>query len=447
MITETYNVPAANLDQLKDRVARLNRRATRLEGISAITLDIAPEANIVQLRVPCEIGNPDNIGGGGDPHKLVPVAHHRVTIVGEPVTEHGWTFVATLHHEGEGETLVATLPGEKIPTAYRWASNQCDHCGAARRRNATFLIRNDEDGGKLYQVGRNCLADFLPRWDRDPRNLARWAEVWGAFWVDVGGAEDPEWGGSFRAEWMLPLEDFLAATSLLMRDGGWLSRGAARDRGEVVATADRVMTYLRDPSEWAGTERERLGQPTDADKARAASVVEWAEESLLSDDESLSDYEHNLSVVVRLGFVRMRHVGLAASMIRAWQRATGASEDGKRPASAHVAEEGSRVRLHGVEVTFTMEMEDRGYGASLLVKMLHDGRNVLTWFASASTAWPQKGDIINLKGTVKRHGEYKGTAESQLTRVVWDLDGADPDRANVEGGRVDFDDLQEEAVL
>jgi hypothetical protein len=138
----------------------------------------------------------------------------------------------------------------------------------------------------------------------------------------------------------------------------------------------------------------------------------------------------------------MRHVGLAASMISAWQRAAGAETEARVASlpSAHIAEEGARVRLHGVQVLFTREMEDRGWGASLLVKMLHDGRNVLTWFASASAAWPEEGTTINLKATVKAHSTYKGAAETGLTRVVWCI--AEARGEEVEKGRVDFNDLE-----
>lgn len=454
----TVSIPSHNIAPLEERITRLNRRAARL-GMEPVVMTVDRE-------------NPERRERRDERTGIKSVAlYYPVTIVGSPIVESGWRFVATLHHEAPGATLVAALPGETIPVGYRWANNVCEHCGASRRRNATFLLRSERASldGQLIQVGRNCLRDFLPSASRDPESLARWAELWGAFFVDIRGVEEDDWAGLGRVDPMWALDDFLSVTSLIMRKEGWTSRGKAKENasleargdknvGSTVATADSVLHYMMPSSdEYTQQWLRDIGPVTEADKERAAKVIAWAEKALLTDDERLSDYEHNLSVVVRLGLVRLRHVGLAASMISAWQRATGAEQEARastRAPSSHIASVGARVRLHNVQVLFTKEMEDRGWGASLLVKMLHDGKNVLTWFASRSTAWPEEGAIIHLKATVKAHSTYKGSDETALTRVVWcgtsaaeAEDHGDGDRyaSTVGKGKVDWDDKEKGA--
>lgn len=409
-----YEIPLANLAVLEQRLAELNKRARRIK-----VAESAIETGEVFLKT---VRRVNSRGVEGEP---VEIQFIPVTLTGgEPVTLSGWAFVATLHHEAPGETLVALVPGEELPTAYRWASNACDHCGTSRRRNATFIVRNPE--GELKQVGSGCLSDYLPRDGRDPQILARYAQWLGAFQIAVGALSEDELPRQSREEQIWDLETWMNATALLVRKSGWVSRGTANQTGQR-ATAAEVIRYL-DPfndeaRDWAENE---IGPVADQDKEAATEAIEWAEEELLDDSPDLSDYLHNLSVVVRLGYVRARHHGLAASLLAAHgfavrkeiQRREREAKREDMKGSVHIAELKDRIRLHGVRVVFTKVMEDRGWGSSLMVKMEWNG-NALVWFSSGAGPDVQAGFIIDLKGTVKKHSDFQGVKETGLNRVVW----------------------------
>jgi hypothetical protein len=257
--------------------------------------------------------------------------------------------------------------------------------------------------------------------DRDPETMARWAELLGGFMGRIGSLDEEYNERGARREPAWSLREVLAATSVLMRREGWRSRSAAKERGGA-ATADLVETYL-----WGdGGDKEtrgwihKMGPVTEEDAERAQKVLDWAEEALVPERGEMSDYEHNLGVVSRLGIVRGKTLGIACSMIRAWQRAT-QTEELKRQ-EARVEQEwltqdvGARVELKGVKVVKAMEMENSGYGASCLVKMDHEGR-MLTWFASASTFWPKEGETLQIRATIKAKKEYRGAKETIVTRV------------------------------
>jgi len=62
---------------------------------------------------------------------------------------------------------------------------------------------------------------------------------------------------------------------------------------------------------------------------------------------------------------------------------------------------------------------DGQYGLSTLVKLVTDEGNLLSWFASGSVDEDVcVGDRVTVVGTIKRRSEYRGTRETQLTRVV-----------------------------
>jgi hypothetical protein len=420
----TYNVPLQNVDMLRSRVEELNKRVSRarIRGVAPVTM-AEGEPFTVEQKITLPSGRP-----GRRKVTFVPV-----TVTGEDITEAGWRFVATLHHEGEGTTLVAGVPGEVVPMAYRWANARCDHCNVQRRRNVTYIIRRDmletEGSEALIQVGRGCLADFLSRPSRDPHQLAKLAELMGWFSTVCDGCEHDDWGRRGEQSWSL--EEWLTATSLAMRCHGWTSRGVAKDYPGLTATSDIVFGYLTTDKPEDRRKDEFISKMdaarSEADEERALKVIEWADQTLVvvegDERHQLSDYEHNLSIVVRLGIVRRKHMGLAASLIRAWQRATGAEMEQrerkeKGPVSQHLAMKiGERSEAEGVTVLKTMEMEDRGFGASLLVKMRTAEGNNLTWFASRSAEWPKDGEVLNIKFTVKKFGEYNGVKETTVQRV------------------------------
>jgi hypothetical protein len=431
-----FEIPAGNLERFLSKFADLQKRARKLSIPE-------PDSPIVGELYYQEHAN--------ERGKKIKTPYHSVELPDDlgKIGMDGWSFLATLHHEAEGETLVATVPGVELNPAWRWASNNCDHCGYKRRRNATYLVLKD---GETLQVGRSCLRDFLPSHGRDPLSLARWAEHVGAFWSWYLSSDEPT-SGTERDPWE-DLPWFLTVASLVQRKAGWVSKGKAQYDPEAVPTATLISSYLYQPSTRDNPSlRSEWGDPTDADVDRANKVLDWAEENLVPDGEELSDYEHNLGVVARLGIVRQRHWGLAASMISAWQRANNLGIEGqepkvKRDPSEHIAEEGQRILLHNLEILWVKEMEDRGWGSSLLLKMVHRNRDIVTIFWSGDR-WDElePGVRIHLKGTVKRHSEFKDSKETQLNRVKIALADDEPEvYANVKKGRTDFHDLGEDQI-
>lgn len=70
------------------------------------------------------------------------------------------------------------------------------------------------------------------------------------------------------------------------------------------------------------------------------------------------------------------------------------------------------------------------YGPIDIIKMRDSAGNMLTWFASGHHGL-RKGDRAEVKGTVKKHDEYKGVKQTVLTRciVLNDLKTVTPDEA------------------
>jgi hypothetical protein len=212
------------------------------------------------------------------------------------------------------------------------------------------------------------------------------------------------------------LADFLVYTAASIRMSGWTSRTKARDSFDSKrATADNVMAVM-----FPGTHHtmRELAQAfrtaiTDADRKLAAAALAHADETLTV-DANLSDYEHNLRVVVIGGIVTHRMAGIAASLIGWYERAMGVVRERARTAeSAHVGTVGKRevFKLSLVKV-FTYET---GFGMTHLYRFEDAAGNVLIWKSSKDLEI-ESGVTYNVTGTVKAHDEYKGTKQTVITR-------------------------------
>jgi hypothetical protein len=156
-------------------------------------------------------------------------------------------------------------------------------------------------------------------------------------------------------------------------------------------------------------------QPTDDDKARAALIVEW-----IAASTEPSDYMHNLRVAVGLKNATGRTEGVLASSVIAYERHVEGVERKRREAagkleSAYFGEVGKR---YDISATVTrVHYTEGGYGVITLLVVTDAEGHCFKWFASGSKE-VNVGDAVEIRGTVKKHEEYKGAKETVLTRCA-----------------------------
>ncbi len=405
-IPDSFTVPAHNLPALQDKIAKLNRRAKRL-GCAPIVLNIGPafvaEKSQLVVETSYMMAKTRNIR----------VKCHTVTVTGtRPQLPGGWSLVARVQLL-EATTILHTVPGETVPREYHSVGNQCDHCGINRARNDVFVLRNND--AKHIVVGRTCIADFLG--GISPAQLAWFAESLHA--LDL--REFESYGGYSASQ--MDTEKYITAAACAIRVGGWLSKKAVEISGGGYSTADMASDLyhgrLRRDSDDKVTTAEftRYGsvnpriEITPEDETEGQSAIAWAQ---AIDPETANDYLINCHKVADLTFAPWNLSGIAASIVSAYQREQGrlATKDYARKVSQHVGTIGERLTL-----TLTVEriysIEGR-YGVTAIHTMRDTAGNVVKWFASKESL--HEGDTYTVTGTVKGHGEYKGTAETTLTR-------------------------------
>lgn len=440
MTSKTYQIAVQNLPALTAALDKIVARAKRL-GAHAVAYEVSAERPVPMVdanRGLTGLGSEwvawrESVHGALAPLERAGAVRYArfadVTVSGAVPRLAGWAFVATLQHVhldgGGAAVLLRAVPGEEVPAEYRSASpEQCDHCRRRiRTRRETFVLRHED--GRYAQVGRDCTQDFLG--GEDPHAVAAALDAIlaaHAAAIDFGSGNG---GGHADGGW--PIRRFLSVAAALVRQIGWVSRAQARASEEsgrpVQATADTVVYYLDPPprgskaaDDWA---RFVADHPVaETDEALADAALEHARGL-----EGGSDYEHNLSVACRLPAVGRREAGIVASLVSAWLRVIGKPKPATAP-SAHVGTVGERglfrVRLERIIVC------EGSYGTSYLHKMAcsasgaaaldgGDRADSVAWFAS-SKGEMEEGKEYTVRATVKSHGEYRGEAQTSLTRLV-----------------------------
>lgn len=406
-----HRIPAENLPALQQRIEALRKRAGKL-GCQPVELQVSEPIKVaVPVRDPLF---PDGSPMRDHDGKVITQTriYHDVEVKGETPKYAGWTLAAALTYlaadgDNEAAMILRIVPGQTLPDSWRRADQKCDHCGLARKRNETFVVRHED--GTLKQIGRQCIADFLGH--QDPESLLAAAEYLLSADGMVCGAEDEGsfGGGKVGVVW---LEEYLSWVAVVVRTEGWLSRSKARDQGGF-ATADRAFDLMTKIEAYRKRDDPR---PAAEDLALSKTAIEWARKDLAAKPEK-NDYEHNLSVVCTRDAVDIKAFGIAASLISAYKRAMGFEAERKarieREAKSEFFGEIGKRSVFTLTVLKVLDLES-DYGAVHLHRFVDEKGNIATWFSSSGSL--AIGKTYQIRGTVKKHEEYKDIKQTMLTR-------------------------------
>ena len=434
--TLTAEVPASRMGWLTEKVNHLNKRARRLH---------LPQVLVVKEGEPFEKETTILFERGES--RVVMAMYQKIMVTGPEVKLAGWSFLAALDHlqdeKGETITIIRKMPSAPEGLnleAYRTAKADCNHCGHDRRRNSTFIIRNE--AGVTKQVGSTCIKDFTGL-DRDPVTMLQLAADW-VLLVTEAGDESEGFGGGERGDNCLSLKTYLPWVAKCIREGGWLARKYADGLGKR-ATADIASQEMFDKHNprLPQKERDRITTPEPRDVVAAYRAIVWGKKLTPKPEQ---DYLFNLKALATAGYMTGKHFGLAASMVSSYQRSrdqlkrrlslrAGMNKDAT--SGTPKVRQDFRVRClsnpRGFEgaygTTFKCEWMDLDTGALLIWWASENAyRSIDQAFTyrvkgeqdeTVATNHPfRPGYETVIKATVKGHGSYQGWMQTTLNRVA-----------------------------
>jgi hypothetical protein len=389
-------IPTANLVSLREQVEKLNKRATKLALAPLVLVVVETFKRVIKHEL------------GFDSER----SYTRVSLSGESPILVGWSLLAAVTRQDNGENLLRPVPGCEVPEHWRETDTRCEHCHMNRYRRDVFILRHED--GRETQVGRQCLGDFLGH--ISPEVLIANAEILWSAGDLMSEAEDDEWPQGHRSSDLgVTVIDYLTVTAAVIRAIGWLSKAKASEQGKNPTSgnvAEALWSHTAETKEWI--ERTGIYPIQERDKELATATLAWALST-----EAKSDYLYNLGIACRQEYVNGQTVGIICSAIASYQAQIERDRQREaRPVSQHVGEIGKRQSLN---VRLLMNRQFEGsYGVTTLAKFEDESGNILIWRASGDPDWLHdlNGSFVPVKASIKAHDRYQGVAQTIITRVA-----------------------------
>ncbi len=409
---EVFTIPSFNMERLIKEVNKLNNRAKKL-GFPLMSINVVKQ---YEMPHPAYVRM---FNEGLIKERQIPMIKvSDLTIEGEAIKIEGYELMGTLdHYSIPGSVIVRTVPGQSIPSEFHDRDATCDHCGKKRYRIETFVLQ-ESDTDNYLAVGRQCVRDFI---GYDVASLARYLQRWRDLTESFSDEEDERWYGG-RYVPAFKKEEVLATTFGAIRVDGWRAKSAcAEDETPTsvnVINAFDPPTFMGRGSEQAAARyREwmrKVRESHEEDLVSAQEAIDW-----LETQEGFNEYMHNLKVLAKAEAIPLNMFGfwcsLAAAYLRQQERLKLAEAERKNRLNEWIGNIKERIELTVTIVT--IRAYDGAYGVVNQHRMLDDGGRTLIWWANTNSGM-EEGSTYKIKGTVKKHDEYKDWKQTVLSRVA-----------------------------
>lgn len=387
---ETYTIKVGNLNKLDSVVKRINKKA-EAKGLKGVTVTVLEDTKRIQKAV--LISN--EVDPWLDTTVKVPVVD--VEVEGNLPDVKGYSYVAAIEKTENGNLILGGI-GYDL-SRYRNSELSCDHCKTKRNRKKTIIVKTPE--GKLIQIGRSCVKDFLGVNFEDELKALESLIVY--LRTD---SEDGEYFGKSPYHGY-NIESFLSYTAASIRTRGWVSTTVGHEQS-ITPTKDIVFNALS-----SHRKDSLVVEKEDVEVAKKA--LEWVL-SITPD----SDFTHTLLTIAKNGFVTWNTGGYAAAIIKVYEvhmnKTVSKNNQIDFSKSEFVGEIGSRIQAK-VKV-LSKKIVDSYYGSSTVITFVTPDGNILTTFASGSISDVEREEELTIKGTVKNHNIFRDSKQTILNRVV-----------------------------
>lgn len=428
-----FSILQENFEKFEKAFNKLSNKSEKLLGKAFELKILGKEKKEISVEHVTEIK--------GDT-RLLPVVNIEILNAAIPALE-GWQFAAVINFleddSGKNINIIKSAIADiEIPKKYRETNKICEHCMYARKRINTYLVYNEERN-EFKQVGKNCLRDYTG--NQDILSIASLFENL------LQVRDEFSFNGSFEGNlsdkkyFQVVLPKFLQVALAVIKAFGWVSSSYAFEHNKV-STKERIMRYF-----WLQSSQKTQDdlhflskiKLSENDENKIAEIIEYFS-SL--DEENCNDYLYNCYAVAKAGIVTLDVTGIAASMVNGYEKAMEIEKIKRvQEKSEHFGEIkekiNARVKIlniahvdsfYGVTSYITMQVIDGVYNNGKKKDPLKSIKpcNVLVWKASSSSDIQsllyafQYDLIINIKGTIKDHTEYKNFKQTQISHCSVD---------------------------
>ena len=346
-------------------------------------------------------------------------------IEGDPPKLAGWSFVGTVDNS-EQRGMIKTIPGvdnlfPKIEAHVGGQFGKCDHCKTKAQRKETVIVQNEK--GKIMQVGKSCLKDFLG--GKDPKQVVQmmsWFKDLEDYLESIENKGSGE-GGSYATPYVSNEEVLAFGADIVNRLGFYRSNTTAYEKGgSSTAHLAAAAMFTQPNPKWDSEELKQVRQIyhdgiSKEGYERAKKILDWFN-GIPEEQKKNNAFFHNVHVISKDGVIIPKNFGYLMGLLPTYAKVEGSlkAKEKSNDKNEHYGAPGQK--FVNVQVKVVNSRDVRGYyGTSQFVLMKDNHGRSFTWFNNGKTDM-QVGKEYIIKGTIKKHSEYNGLKQTELTRVT-----------------------------
>lgn len=310
-----------------------------------------------------------------------------------------WKFIASVEHTENGNIIKGVCDIE-VPKRYYNSDCYCEHCNSKRNRKNTFIVMNRKSG-EFKQVGKSCLKDFTNGMN------AELVTEYVSMFDDIIQSQSMALADGWNVNTYYKTSDLLCYAAETIKKFGYVKATETNNTKSRVCnyySAMEIKDYLP-KREKIQYQKEMESVSFDAysneNKNLVSSALDWLKDK--SDD---STYIHNLKVVCGAKYFKMENIGILVSLIPTFEKSCAVTET-----SNFIGNIGDRVEV-SIKSCECVASYNTNFGITRIYKLIDNSDNVLIW--KTSKIIDTTANFI--KGTIKKHNEYSGIKQTELTR-------------------------------
>ena len=375
MESRTINIPTEALENFKNRVEKVNKKADKIGSEPIVITSIS---NPFQQKY--HEGNKTFV------RNILTVEYQQPDI-----RIKGYSLVGMISRDPTGTIQINNYNMNNFKDYQNPDFTRCDHCNTKHQRNHLVVLKDKKQ--QELVVGKSCLKDFM----------GVVPSTYYKFVNEIHELHDDETYPNNGFTPAYPVLDVLSHTFDIASRNGFVK--ASDD-------VDNVPTYL------LVQEAILAGKSVSEDaKEKAETGINIIKE--MKEEEIYNDYMFNIHQILKNKHVMVKKIAMAVSSYIAIKKILDkrSNENGSNKSNIHIGEEGNPISLT-VKVDMIKVVPGYVGGESRMYLMIDKQTGAsLKVFTTSKKFQPKEGEEIAIEANVKKHDSYQGSKTTVIKNI------------------------------
>ena len=375
MESRTINIPTEALENFKNRVEKVNKKADKIGSEPIVITSIS---NPFQQKY--HEGNKTFV------RNILTVEYQQPDI-----RIKGYSLVGMISRDPTGTIQINNYNMNNFKDYQNPDFTRCDHCNTKHQRNHLVVLKDKKQ--QELVVGKSCLKDFM----------GVVPSTYYKFVNEIHELHDDETYPNNGFTPAYPVLDVLSHTFDIASRNGFVK--ASDD-------VDNVPTYL------LVQEAILAGKSVSEDaKEKAETGINIIKE--MKEEEIYNDYMFNIHQILKNKHVMVKKIAMAVSSYIAIKKILDkrSNENGSNKSNIHIGEEGNPISLT-VKVDMIKVVPGYVGGESRMYLMTDKQTGAsLKVFTTSKKFQPKEGEDIAIEADVKKHDSHQGSKTTLIKNI------------------------------